>query len=131
MAHMHTVSPACFSTLGLETVDSVHSIKTENISFNINCQKLLLIARHLARSLQQYEHEASAQESAAVPAFDPLQTRFGAPVTDSDASSRMSSKSMQVSVLSRSSTLSHHPSGQKPMRLRKTASKTHSRTASV
>ena len=60
---------------------------------------------------QQYEHEASAQESAAVPAFDPLQTRLGAPVTDSDASRRMSSsESVPVSVLPRSSALSHHPS---------------------
>ena len=57
------------------------------------------------------QHEASAQESAAVPAFDPLQTRLRAPVTDSDASRRMSSsESVPVSVLPRSSALSHHPS---------------------
>ena len=50
---------------------------------------------------------------------------------DSDASSRMSSKSVQESMLSRSSTLSHHPSGQKPMRLREKATRMHNRTASI
>ena len=56
-----------------DNADNLDSIDTGTLSED----DILLLASH------QYEQEACAQESAAVPpAFDPLHTRFGVPVTD-------------------------------------------------